>query len=193
VRQALRRRLSGAVPGAGFTLIELLVATTMGVVLATATGSLLISAVRDEPGISQKSVNIQTVRWALERITRELRNGVEVDKATAASVSFQTYVRHTTCGGSTVLPSSSPSIKCEVTFSCSGTICTRLESAPGEYTGTPTTIFSGISNASSVFTYSPNSTSATYVGVTLTIPNPTGSGSLTASDGATLRNATLND
>jgi len=119
-------------------------------------------------------------------------NGVVVDKATASSVSFQTYVRDSTCGGATMLPSTSPSIKCEVTYTCSGTSCTRLEAAPGVYTGTVTTIFTGLSNSSSVFTYSP-STNPTYVGVTLTIPNPSGSGGLTASDGVSLRNATLND
>lgn len=193
MRRALRRRLGGFRGEAGFTLVELLVASTMGVVLLGAVGSLLVSALRDQPGISQKAVNIQTERWVLERMTRELRDGVVVDKATASSVSFQTYVRDSTCGGATVLPSTSPSIKCEVTYTCSGTSCTRIEAAPGVYTGTATTIFTGLSNSSSVFSYSPNTTSPTYVGVTLTIPNPSGSGGLTASDGVSLRNATLND
>jgi Tfp pilus assembly protein PilW len=181
VRRALRRRLGGFHGEAGLTLVELLVASTMGVVVLGAVGSLLISALRDQPGISQKAVNIQTERWVLERMTRELREGVVVDKATASSVSFQTYVRDSTCGGATMLPSTSPSIKCEVTYTCSGTSCTRLEAAPGVYTGTVTTIFTGLSNSSSVFSYS------------LTIPNPSGSGGLTASDGVSLRNATLND
>jgi type II secretory pathway pseudopilin PulG len=193
MRRALHRRLGGIRGEAGFTLVELLVASTMGVVLLGAVGSLLVSALRDQPGISQKAVNIQTERWVLERMTRELRNGVVVDKATASSVSFQTYVRDSTCGGATMLPSTSPSIKCEVTYTCAGTSCTRLEAAPGVYTGTATTIFTGLSNSSSVFSYSPNTTSPTYVGVTLTIPNPSGSGGLTASDGVSLRNATLND
>jgi type II secretory pathway pseudopilin PulG len=192
VSWALHRRLGGVRGEAGFTLVELLVASTMGVVLLGAVGSLLVSALRDQPGISQKAVNIQTERWVLERMTRELREGVVVDKATVSSVSFQTYVRDSTCGGATMLPSTSPSIKCEVTYTCSGTSCTRLEAAPGVYTGTATIIFTGLNNSSSVFSYSPNTTSPTYVGVTLTIPNPSGSGGLTASDGVSLRNATLN-
>jgi prepilin-type N-terminal cleavage/methylation domain-containing protein len=178
---------------AGFTLIELLVASTMGVVLLGAVGSLLISGIRDQPGLTQKAVNIQTARWVLERMTRELRDGISVDKATASSISFKTYVRHTTCGGATALPSTSTSIKCEVTYTCSGSSCTRLEAESGIYTGTATTIFEGLNNSSSVFTYSPNVTSPTYVGVTLAIPNPTGSGATTVSDGVSLRNATLSN
>ncbi len=195
MRRALRRRLGGFRGEAGFTLVELLVASTMGVVVLGAVGSLLVSALRDQPGISQKAVNIQTERWVLERMTRELRDGIRVDpgKASGSSVSFLTYVRHAECGGTAMLPSTSPSIKCEVTYTCSGSSCTRLEAAPGVYTGTATTIFTGLSNSSSVFSYSPNTTSPTYVGVTLTIPNPSGSGGLTASDGVSLRNATLND
>ncbi len=61
---------------------------------------------------------------------------------------------------------------------------------PGVYTGTATTIFSGI-DSSNVFSYSPSAAAATYIGVTLRLPNPSGSGDLTVSDGASLRNATL--
>lgn len=176
----------------GFTLIEMMVAMTMGVVVMGGVMILLIGAMRSQPRLEKQATNIATARFALERMTRELRNGIVVDKYTASSVSFQTYVRHTTCGGSTMSSSSVSATKCEVTYTCSSTSCTRIEAAPGVYTGTATTIFSGISNASSVFTWSP-STSPTYVGVTLKIPDPEGSGALTASDGASLRNATLSN
>jgi Tfp pilus assembly protein PilW len=193
VRRAWRRRFAGAPGEAGLTLTELLVASAMGVVLMGAVMPLLVGALRAQPSISQKSANIQTARWVLERMTRELRDGIVVDKATStSSVSFKTYVRHATCGGTTLLASSSPAIKCEVTYSCAAGTCTRRETAPDVYTGgSLTTIFSGISNSSNVFSYTPNATAPTYVGVTLAIPNPTGSGALTVSDGASLRNATL--
>jgi hypothetical protein len=43
-----------------------------------------------------------------------------------------------------------------------------------------------------VFSYKPNAESATYIGITLRLPNPNGEGEdLTVSDGASLRNATL--
>jgi len=188
----LSRRLAAGSGEGGFTLVELLVASAMGVVLLGVAGSMVVSSVRKQPGISQQAADVQTARWVTERLTRELRNGVVVDKATASSVSFQTYVRHATCGSAETLPSSTPAIKCEVTYSCSGSSCTRLEAAPDVYTGTPTTIFSGLDNSSEVFSYEPDATNATYVGVTFRIPAPSGDAAgITVSDGASLRNATL--
>jgi type IV pilus assembly protein PilW len=186
------RRLPASGREDGFTLIEMLVAMTMGVVVMGGVVILLIGAMRSQPRLDKQGTNIQTARFALERMTREIRNGIVVDKYTSSSISFQTYVRHTTCGGSTMSASGVSATKCEVTYTCSGSSCTRTEAAPGLYSGTATTIFSGINNASSVFNWSP-STSPTYVGVTLKIPDPEGSGALTVSDGASLRNATLSN
>jgi type IV pilus assembly protein PilW len=186
------RRLQAARREDGFTLIEMLVAMTLGVVVMGGVLILLIGAMRSQPKLEKQATNIQTARFALERMTREIRNGIVVDKYTASSISFQTYVRHTTCGGSTMAASSVSATKCEVTYTCSSSSCTRIEAAPNVYTGTATTVFSGINNASSVFTWSP-STSPTYIAVTLKIPDPEGSGALTVSDGASLRNATLNN
>jgi type II secretory pathway pseudopilin PulG len=188
----MRRQLSAARREDGFTLIEMLVAMSMGVVVMGGVVILLIGAMRSQPRLDKQATNIQTARYALERMTREIRNGIVVDKYTASSVSFQTYVRHTTCGGSTMAASSVSATKCEVTYTCSGASCTRIEAAPNVYTGTAVTILSGINNASSAFNWSP-STTPTYIGVTLKIPDPEGSGALTVSDGASLRNATLSN
>ena len=178
---------------AGFTLIELLVASAMGVVLLGAIGSLLISAVREQPKASQKAADIQTARWVLERMTRELRSGIVVHDATGPSVSFEAYVRHTSCGSSTSSAPSAAAIKCEVRYSCASGTCTRTETLPGVTVGgTPSPIFSGLSNASSVFSYLPATGPKTYVRATLSLPSPTGGdGATTISDGASLRNATL--
>ena len=186
----LRRRLGGG--EVGLTLVELLVATAMGVILMAAVTSLLISAVRAQPKASQKAADIQTARWVLARMTRELRGGIAVHEAKASTVSFETYVRHASCGSSAALPATSPAIKCEVRYSCALTSCTRTETAAGVLTGgTAVTIFSGLSNPSSVFTYVPAS-EPTFVRVTLTLPSATGgAGATTVSDGASLRNATL--
>lgn len=188
----MARRLSAARREDGFTLIEMLVAMTLGVIVMGGVMILLIGTMRSQPRLDKQATNIATARFALERMTREIRNGIVVDKYTSSSISFQTYVRHTTCGGSTMSASSVSATKCEVTYTCSGSSCKRIEAAPNVYTGTATTIFSGLSNASSVFTWSP-STSPTYIGITLKMPDPEGSGALTASDGASLRNATLNN
>lgn len=210
MRRALGGRPAGSRGEAGFTLIEMLVASTMSVVVVGAASLMLISAVKDQPKISKRAQNISSARWVLERLTREIRNGTVVNRASGSSVSFQTYVRHAaaggvaTCGGTEQLASTLPAIKCEVTYTCTTTSCTRTEAAPEIYTGTATTIFSGI-DRSEAFCYVPSSNpdpticgpppapvgKATYIGVTLHIPNPSGGSGLTVSDGADLRNATL--
>lgn len=189
----------------GFTLVEMLVAMTMGVVVMGGVVVLMIGAMRSQPKLDSQATDIQTARWTLERMTREIRDGITVDRATPSSVSFQTYVRQATCGGTTMLPSAATATKCEVTYTCSGETCTRLESAPGVYTGTPTTLLTGIDNPE-VFCFVPSTEKAaskcgaasasqppTYIGITLTMPEASGAGGLTASDGASLRNATLGD
>lgn len=188
----MRARLRAARGEGGFTLVELLVASAMGVVVMGAVASLVISAVRDQPKISKQAQNVTTARYVLDRMTHELRNGIFVDAAHAKPevVSFQGYVRHTACGGSTVLPSGSPAVKCQITYECSTTSCSRKESQPGTFTGIAQPLIEGISG-NQVFTYAPSAAQATYVKATLRLPNPSGTGALTISDGASLRNATL--
>lgn len=179
----------------GMTMIEVLVATTIGIGLLAVVSSLMISTLKGQPRISNKTADISTARWVLDRMTGELRNGITVNEATPSSVSFLAYVRRSACGGTTLPTATAPSIKCQVTITCTASpqACKRREAAPGQIgQGTPATIFTGLSNGSSVFTYSPSAAAATYVKVTLTLPDPSGGGdTLTVSDGATLRNAVL--
>lgn len=203
----LRRLGTAARDGeAGLTLIELLVAAAMAVVVVGAASSMLISAVRDQPKISKRAQNVSSARWVLDRMTRELRNGIAVDPATASAstVSFETYLRRTSCGGEVASEASAPSIPCQVTYSCTTTTCSRIEAAPGVETGASTTLFEGI-DSSDVFCYVPSGEptptscgqvgeeAPTYVRATLRIPDPEGTGDLTISDGASLRNATLSN
>lgn len=203
--RAAWRRLGRLGDEDGVTLVELLVSSAMGVVLLGAVGAMVVSAMNRQPEISERSANVQTARWATERLTREIRNGVVVDRATTTSVSFRTYVRRTACGGGVPTDPNAPAIRCEVTYTCTTTSCSRIEANEGVYTGTPTTIFSGI-DRSDVFCYVPSTNTdpltcgpaaspseATYVGLTLRIPNPSGASALTVSDGASLRNATLDN
>ncbi|HET9153596.1 MAG TPA: hypothetical protein VFN85_05730 [Solirubrobacterales bacterium] len=197
-------RSAGVADESGLTLIELLVAATMSVIVVAGAASMLISAVREQPGISKRAQNISSARWALDRMVREFRNGIEVDASTAtsASVSLSTYVRRTSCGSGVASAPTVRSIPCQVTYKCTTTACSRIEAAPGVETGTPVQVFEGIDSAS-VFCYVPSANAdpatcgpagtepPTYVRVTLRIPDPEGSGELTVSDGGTLRNATL--
>ena len=186
-----RARTGLAADESGMTLVELLVAMTLGVVVMGGVVILLIGALRAQPRIDDQSTNVQTARAVLGQMTREIRNGIRIEQPTTSSaVSFQAFVRHATCGSTVPLDSSAAPKRCEITYSCSGTTCRRLEALPGVTTGTGVLLVSGISNPSSVFTYSPP-TSPTYIGITLKIPDSSGSGALTVSDGASLRNAVL--
>jgi type II secretory pathway pseudopilin PulG len=186
----------------GLTLVELLVASAMSVVLVGAVGSMVVSTMRAQPDISRESQDVSSARWVLERMTREIRNGIRIESASPSSVALVTYVRRSACGGSTPASSSTPAIKCEVTYQCTTTACSRME-APEGVIGTWSTLFSGI-GSSNVFCYVPSTEtdplncgpaqspeSTTYVGVRLSLPKPSGTGALTVSDGASLRNATL--
>lgn len=194
----MRRRLQRLRSEEGYTLIELLVASMMGVVVMGTVALLVISAVKDQPKISKQAQNITTARWVLDRLTHEIRNGVLVTTADPDEFSFQTYLRRKSCGGSASLASTSPAIKCQVTYICAATACSRREAAPNSASGTPEEVFSGI-DSSDVFEYTPEPIAGeptsvqavTYVKVTLQLPNPSGSSALTVSGGASLRNATL--
>jgi len=192
--RALRARLATAGDEAGLTLVELLVASMMSVILVGAVGSMLISAVRSQPDLSERSQEISTARWVLERMTREIRNGIAVEESSPSKVAFVASVRRETCGGAVETESDERAIPCRVTYTCSTTTCSRAETAPEvAATGPGTPIVTGL-GSSDVFnwTCSPGDPcedpeEATYIGITLRIPNPSREGDLTVSDGATLR------
>ncbi len=204
MRTRLRSRLGRIDDETGMTLIELLVAMSMGIIVVGGATTMLISAVRAQPQQQKQAESISTARFELERMTREIRNGTSVTVANPSNVSFVARVRRTTCGGSVPTSASAPSIQCQIVYGCTTTSCTRIERAVGSTSGgTPTTIVSGI-DSSSVFCFVPSAntdptvcgpakggTSPTYIGLTLSVPNPRGSGHLTISDGASLRGATL--
>jgi type II secretory pathway pseudopilin PulG len=182
----MRRRLRDE---AGMTLVELLVAAAMSVILVGAAGSMLISAVRQQPKLSAKVQEISTARYVLERMTREIRNGISVySGASGSRVEFKTQVRRSACGGGVEEDPSAPAIECRVTYSCTTTACTRTETAPTVpgSSGTPTPLVSGL-DSSQVFNYEPSVEEPSFVGITLHIENPEGKGDLTVTDGAGLR------
>lgn len=187
------------------TLIEMLVASTMSVIIVGASCSMLISAVRDQPALSKKAQNVTTARYQLERMVRELRNGVKVEVTptpTSTQVTVLAQVRRVACGGTPQTNPDAEPVQCKVTYSCSGETCTRSEKTIGDLpVGTPTVALSGVGD-SDVFCYVPSAeldptecgarkpeTAPTFVGMNLQVPNPEGPGLLTISDGATLRSA----
>lgn len=200
----LRRRLSHLDGEAGMTLIELLVAMIMGMIVVGGATAMMISAVRDQPRLQKQAENVDTARYELERMTREIRNGVSVTASAPTSVSFVAREHRTTCGGAVQTNPSAPSIPCQIVYACTASACTRTERAVEATSGgAVSTIVTGIDSAE-VFCFVPSAnadptqcgpakaeTTPTYIGVTLHVPNPTGTGSLTVSDGARLGGATL--
>jgi Tfp pilus assembly protein PilW len=188
MRRWLENRLGGS--EVGLTLVEMLVAAAVGVLVLGAASMMLISVVRTQPKISDRAEDASTARWVMERMTREIRNGIAVQPGSSVStLVFTALVRSGSCGGSTALAASSSAIECKVTYSCNTTQCSRSETTPASTGGgTPVTIFTGISS-DKVFSYSPGIEGASFVGVTLRFPNPDGGGNFTISDGATLRGA----
>ncbi|HEX6687586.1 MAG TPA: hypothetical protein VF085_02845 [Solirubrobacterales bacterium] len=173
----------------GLTLVELLVAAAMSVVLVGAACTMLISAVRQQPTLSKKAQEISTARYVLERMTREIRNGISVySGASGSKVEFKTQVRRSACGGGVEEDPSAPAIECRVTYSCTTTACTRTETAPAVpgSSGTPIPLVSGL-DSNQVFNYEPSVEEPSFVGITLHIENPEGEGELTVTDGAGLR------
>lgn len=165
----------------GFTLIELLVAATMGMVVIGGAMTIFIGAVRSEPRTASKVTAVQQGRVVTERVTRELRQGLEVvDGSTSNQLSLVTFVKET-CGGAPA----SRSQACLVTYSCSGEVCTRTVKAPGGTVSGPTVqLVSGLASTD-VFTFSGSDPG--YVGIQLTFATREG-GPVVIRDGASLRN-----
>jgi len=170
----------------GLTLIELLVASTMAMVVLGGAVTVFVGAVRSEPRTSSKVSAIEQGRIAVERMTRELRQGFNLTGAGPAGLSFVSYVPESSCGAS---PATDSKELCRVTYDCEGGECTRTVAEPdGAGAGAAVQVVSGLSS-SEVFSYSPEEAEAEpeYVGVTLSFETREG-GPVVVSDGAALRN-----
>jgi Tfp pilus assembly protein PilW len=168
----------------GLTLIELLIAAAAGLVVVGGAMTMLIGAVHSEPRTSSKAAAIQQGRVTVDRITRELRQGIETQMTSSTQLKIITYVKAATCGGA----AASTSIPCEVTYSCSGGACTRLVAPPnGIPTGPAVQVASGLtSNDVFSYIYPPASSDPTFVGVSLSFDSE--GEPVTLTDGVALRN-----
>jgi type II secretory pathway pseudopilin PulG len=168
----------------GYTLIELLVAATMGMVVLGGAVTVFIGAVRSEPRTSSKVTAIQQGRVVVERMTRDLRQGVDVAPAGASGLELITYVPEGACGGA----DEEGAEPCQVTYTCTAGVCTRMAELPdGSASGATVQVVSGLAS-SEVFSYAPSEAEPAYVGVELSFAMSEG-GPVVIADGATLRNA----
>jgi Tfp pilus assembly protein PilW len=171
----------------GFTLIELLLSASLSLLVLGVGVGLMTTAMRSEPKVAEKAGEIQEARVAMERMTREIRQGDSVVTASSTQFSLITQVNSATCGGA----NSSEARLCRVTYTCAGEVCTRVEANPdGTGPSTPVIVVNGLST-SSVFTYTPSAAAPTYIGVSLLFPSESGDDSITLADGVTMRNATV--
>jgi Tfp pilus assembly protein PilW len=168
----------------GMSLPEMLIAATIGlVVVGGAVAAFAVSA-RSQPRVSDRAGDVQHARSTIEQLTRELRQGSTVTSASANQLSIVTYVAKASCGG----PTASTSIQCQVDYTCTGDSCTRSERNPdGSGSGTPVQVVTGLAT-SNVFTYAPDTSAPTFVGVELSFPAEGDEDSISLGDGVTLRN-----
>ena len=169
----------------GFTLVELLVAMILGMVVLGAAVMLFTNSTAGESNLEARSFQIQQARTAMERIVREVHQGSTVTTATATQLTFLTWVG-TTCAGA----SSSTAVSCQVTYSCASGVCTRtLRNPDGSGSASSVQVVDGL-GSNNVFTYTPSSTSPTYIGVSLALAPTPGQDTVTLDDGAALGNVT---
>lgn len=181
----LRARMSGpAEEEAGWTLVEMLVATAAALVLIGVATTVFTAAIQSQPRATSRGNDIQQARTAMERMTRELRQGFGVPTATSSTLSILTYVKSATCGGAP----SNAAMACRVTYTCGTTSCSRQEfNTNGTGGGPVRTVVSGITGPN-VFSYSPSAAAPTYVGVTLPYRASSTEDAITLQDGVALRN-----
>jgi prepilin-type N-terminal cleavage/methylation domain-containing protein len=162
----------------GFTLIELLVATAVGLVVVGGGLTIFMSGIRSDPRTASQVTAIQQARVTVDRITRELRQGLEIPESTPSRLAIVTYVKAATCGGA----AASTAIPCRVTYTCSAGSCTRVVAQPnGTAPGPAVTVASGLASAT-VFEGDP-----TYVKVTFSFATDDGQ-PFVLEDGVALRN-----
>ncbi len=174
----------------GFTLVELLIAVSMMVIIVGATVSLFVSTIKDQSRVTASADQVGQARVALRTIIEDVRQGSTIATAKAEELKLKTYVHASSCSSS---PSpSAAAIQCNVTYKCeketgkSTYQCTRTSEG-----GTTVKVATGLSS-NAVFTYAPNSTSATFIAAKLTLPGSTGAPGTTLENGAALRNSSTN-
>ncbi len=173
---------------AGFTLVEYMVAISMLMAVLAIAMPTVVQGLRTEPKISHRAAQIAKARVTVERVARELRQGVSIDSATTSSVSFRTYTRHSTCGDNAALSPSLRAIQCQVTYSCTGDSCYRTEGNIDGTAGGPAVLLVEGLLSPDVFTYLPDPADPSYVEVRFSFSAEGGEDAITLDDGIELRN-----
>ena len=154
------------------------------------------------PNEQEARRTISNARWVMERLTREIRNGCVVDKATPSSVSFRTYVR-TPPAGAPGRRREHPGNQMQVDLHLharppargsrrrkASSRARRRRSSPGS-TAAASSATCRAREPSLSNCGRPSRPLDDYIGVKLPMPSAAGQAPSTISDGASMRNATL--
>lgn len=165
--KAIRAKLDDS---AGFTLIELLVATAMMIVIVSAAVVMLTSVMHREPQVSSGADRIGNARNAFEKMTADLREGVDLTTATTSQVTVNTF-----CGQAEGTEGCSVSYSCPEEVGLGTFECVRQVGDEA-----PATIINGLASPD-LFCFYPNNEGSecgqvgleedpTYVGIRLQFP-----------------------
>lgn len=181
-----------------FTLVELLIATTLGLLVISASVTVFTAGIGTQPMVDKRAAQIDQARSMSDRITRELREGSNASSSDSSQLMVLTYVsRDTICN--TPVTTGSTVARCRVFYRCTPvgatSTCTRIECppallAPGTGCGPTTTVVTGLSS-NQVFTFSPQTPGQAYVGIHFVFPAQNGDDAITLQDGVALRNPPL--
>jgi Tfp pilus assembly protein PilW len=169
----------------GYTLIELLVATMMGFVVVGGAVTVFVGALHSEPRASSKADAIVRGRIAVERITRDVRQGADVVAASPSQLELVTYLPQASC----VSTATKGAEACRVRYACAAGKCSRTVSRPDGSAAGAAVLVAGELSSNEVFSYAPSGAGAvpSYVGVELSFAMREG-GPVVIADGASLRN-----
>ena len=112
----------------GFTLVELTISMSMLIAVLAIATPLITTAMRSEPELRERSANVQEARIVLDRLTREIREGVSA--VTAGALHLVSPTAPTPASRPVAAPRSSPErapTLCRVTYQCVGGLCRRTE------------------------------------------------------------------
>ena len=136
----------------GFTMIEVLLAMMLGLMIVAVGAMMFTTVVRSESGLAARDQAIRQGRTTMERMIREVRQGLSLDTAagdswSSQSLSFRTFAHSTSCAD--------PTRACvrRVTYICTAGTCSRIEADPNTgAAGSPVQVISGLAS-SAVFDY----------------------------------------
>ncbi len=185
-KKRITRRLHGE---RGWTLIELLIGISMTLAIIFAALPIIDGAAKTSGRTEDAATSIGDARAFSEEVLRDIRSA-ESASGSATTLNLSTWVRHSSCGATTLLAPTAAAIKCSVTYFCAGSAgsasCTRKEG-----TASAVTAITGLASPN-IFSFSHgHELGWGYVALSVKLPtkDPATGGAITLTDGSAVRNS----